>query len=71
MRFLLERPDAPRCRVCYVKYCRRLFQAIKKEFIQFLYISKSSASEVQSLLYIANDLGYIEKSLFQEIYNFS
>lgn len=40
-----------------------------KEFIQFLYISKSSASEIQSLLYAAHDLGYIEKSTFQEIYD--
>jgi four helix bundle protein len=26
-----------------------------KEFVQFLYISKSSASEIQSLLYVAHD----------------
>ncbi len=40
-----------------------------KEFVQFLYISKSSAPEIQSLLYVAYDLGYIEKQIFQEIYD--
>lgn len=40
-----------------------------KEFIQFLFISKSSAAELQSHLYIALDQGYIEKEKFQELYN--
>ena len=35
-----------------------------KEFIQFLFISKSSASEVQSQLYVALDQGYISKEEF-------
>jgi four helix bundle protein len=39
-----------------------------KEFIRFLYISKSSASEAQSLLCVALDLGYIDKEKFDEIY---
>lgn len=39
-----------------------------KEFIQFLFIAKSSASEVQSLLYVASDLGYITKESFDMIY---
>jgi len=39
-----------------------------KEFIQFLYISKSSASEVQSLFYIALDLNYINKEIFEQVY---
>lgn len=34
----------------------------KKEFIRFLNISQSSASEVKSLLYIICDLEYVEKS---------
>lgn len=34
----------------------------KKEFIRFLNISQSSASEVKSLLYILSDLEYVEKS---------
>ncbi len=33
----------------------------KKEFIRFLNISQSSASEVKSLLYILSNLEYVEK----------
>jgi four helix bundle protein len=40
----------------------------KKEFIQFLYISKSSASEVQSLLYVALDQKYILQNDFEKVY---
>ena len=40
-----------------------------KEFIQFLFISKSSAAEVQSQLYVALDQNYINKTQFQKIYN--
>jgi four helix bundle protein len=40
-----------------------------KEFIQFLFISKSSASEVQSQLYVALDQGYISKEEFERLYN--
>jgi len=39
-----------------------------KEFIQFLFISKSSAAEVQSHLYVALDQGYMAKEKFEEIY---
>ena len=40
-----------------------------REFIQFLFISKSSAAEVQSQLYVALDQEYINKNDFGEIYN--
>ena len=40
-----------------------------KEFIKFLVISRGSVSEVKSLLYIALDVGYIDKSEFQNFYN--
>jgi four helix bundle protein len=40
-----------------------------KEFIQFLFISKSSAAEVQSQLYVALDQHYIEKEVFDKLYN--
>jgi len=40
-----------------------------KEFIQFLFISKSSAAEVQSQLYVALDQNYISKKIFEQIYN--
>jgi four helix bundle protein len=40
-----------------------------KEFIQFLFISKSSAAEVQSQLYAALDQEYINEDDFGRIYN--
>ena len=40
-----------------------------KEFIQFLFISKSSAAEVQSQLYVALDQEYINQDDFDRIYN--
>ena len=40
-----------------------------REFIQFLYISKSSAAEVQSQLYVAIDQEYITQEDFDSIYN--
>ena len=40
-----------------------------KEFIQFLYISKGSAAEVQSQLYVALDQNYIDQGTFSKIYN--
>jgi four helix bundle protein len=40
-----------------------------KEFIQFLYISKSSAAEVQSEVYVAIDQEYITQEDFDTIYN--
>jgi four helix bundle protein len=39
-----------------------------KEFIRFLTISKASASEVQSQLYIALDQNYIDKKTFDGLY---
>jgi four helix bundle protein len=39
-----------------------------KEFVQFLFISKSSTSEVQSESYVALDQNYISQSDFQAIY---
>jgi four helix bundle protein len=40
-----------------------------KEFIQFLFVSKSSAAEVQSQLYVALDQQYITQDDFERIYN--
>ena len=42
-----------------------------REFIQFLYIAKGSASEVQSQLYVALDLEYISQATFKELYELS
>ena len=39
-----------------------------KEFVQFLFISKSSTAEVQSILYVAMDQEYISQEVFQGVY---
>jgi len=40
-----------------------------REFVNFLWIAKGSASEVQSQLYAALDLGYITQEQFDVAYN--
>ncbi len=40
-----------------------------KEFIHYLFISKASSSEVQSLFYAALDLQYISPDTFKLVYN--
>lgn len=40
-----------------------------REFVQYLYFSKSSAAEVQSHLYVALDQEYISENSFREIYD--
>jgi len=39
------------------------------EFIQYLFISKSSATEVQSEAYVALDQKYIEEDAFRQLYD--
>ena len=39
-----------------------------KEFVYFLYVSKASAGEIRSQLYLALDLNYISKIEFDELY---
>ena len=40
-----------------------------REFIQFLAIARTSATEVKSQLYVASDRRYIERGQFESIYN--
>jgi four helix bundle protein len=40
-----------------------------RELVQFLYIAKSSAAEVQAQLYVALDVGYIDQEKFKELYD--
>ncbi|MDY7036196.1 MAG: four helix bundle protein [Thermodesulfobacteriota bacterium] len=40
-----------------------------REFVQYLFISKSSAAEVQSHLYVARDQAYISQEMFEKLYN--
>ena len=37
------------------------------EFHQFLVVSKASCAEVQSQLYVALDVGYIDKTMFKRL----
>lgn len=39
-----------------------------KEFAQFMFFSKASASELQSHLYLSLDLNYISKENFEYVY---
>ena len=39
-----------------------------REFVQFLFIAKGSAAEVQSQLYTALDLGYLSEDKFQPLF---
>ena len=40
-----------------------------RELIQFLFIAKGSAAEVQTQLYVALDAGYMKQDQFQELYS--
>lgn len=42
-----------------------------KELRQFLNMAKGSAAEVRSMLYLANDLGYIDQAEFTKLINLS
>jgi four helix bundle protein len=42
-------------------------RASDKEFVRFLYMAKGSASEVRSQLYVAADLGYLDKQRTDEL----
>jgi four helix bundle protein len=42
-----------------------------REFSHFLYIAKGSCGEVRSMIYLALDLGYINKREFDELFGAS
>ena len=39
-----------------------------REFVQFLFIAKASAAEVESQLYVALDQGYVSRDQFERLY---
>jgi four helix bundle protein len=41
----------------------------RKEYVNFLNFAKGSAGEIRSLLYLASELGYLEKSRHDEMRN--
>jgi four helix bundle protein len=41
----------------------------RKEYVQFLYIARGSCSELETLLSLSRDLGYITKENFEKLYN--
>lgn len=42
-----------------------------KEFKQFLYVSKGSAGEVRSMLYLAKELNYLKENDFDHLFELS
>ena len=40
----------------------------RKEYIQFLYVAHGSCGELETLLSLSQDLGLIEKDLFENLY---
>ena len=40
-----------------------------KDLAKFLFIAKGSSGETRSMLYLARDLGYLENSEFNNLYN--
>ena len=40
-----------------------------REFVQYLFIAKASAAEVQSHFYVALDQGYVSQEQFRELYD--
>ena len=53
---------------CMANIAEGFSRRSNKEFIQYLFVSKSSAAEVQSHLYVALDQGYISHEVFDHIY---
>ena len=43
----------------------------RKEYVHFLNIAKGSAGEVRSLLRVALEVGYLDKSKYDELYSYA
>jgi four helix bundle protein len=41
----------------------------RKEYVQFLYIARGSCSELETLLSLSRDLGYITTDNYEKLYN--
>lgn len=58
-----------------ISICNNIAEGFERktnnELRYFLYIAKGSCGEVRSMLYLALELGYIQKSKFDELYNLS
>lgn len=62
------RDQIQRASVSIINIAEGFDSSSKTEFCRFLSYSKRSCSEVQCIMYIALDLNYVDKELFQEIY---
>ncbi|MGA1977614.1 MAG: four helix bundle protein [Bacteroidales bacterium] len=62
--------QARRCAVSIMANISEGFERkTQKEFINFLFIAKGSCGELRSHIYVAFDLGYINKETFDNLQN--
>jgi four helix bundle protein len=54
---------------CMTNIAEGFARKTDKDFAHFLDVAKGSAVEIQSLLYVASDVGYIQPQEFSRLYN--
>ena len=59
----------PLCNGCYFMGQEGFERGGSKEFSRFLTIAKGSSGEVRCQLYIAYDLGYLDRVVFERLIN--